>query len=310
MKPQPVSVLITWDVDPDRWATPEQRERALTMALDACEAYGVRSTFFVTASHAHEYPQHLRRMRDQGQEVGCHGLKHTDEEDYNRMPASLQREYIEQAARLLQNATGVTVASFRSPRVKTSGTTLQLLSECGYRVDSSVCSQRIDLISSNLINPGWITAPRRPYHPHPANAFRKGGLPILEVPVSAAVLPFISSSLKALGLEGMKSLFNLLYGEAKRTGKPVVYLAHPTEFIMTPAQRRRITLKDFSIRRIRTHGFSARSLLYRLEGEALYTATRALFAHMASMPSVSFVTCSEYECSAGEPAVISETYQA
>lgn len=310
MKPQPVSVLITWDVDPDRWATPEQRERALTMALDACETYGVRSTFFVTASHAHEYPQYLRRMGDLGHEVGCHGLKHTDEEDYDRMPQDLQREYIRQAALELQNVTGTPAASFRSPRVKTSGPTLKLLSEFGFRVDSSVCSQRIDFVSSNLINPGWITAPRRPYHPHAANAYRKGDLSILEVPVSAAALPFISSSLKALGLEGMKGLFNLLYSEAKRTGKPVVYLAHPTEFIMTPAQRRRITLKDFSIRHIRTHGFLARNLLFRLEGETLYAATRALFAHMASMPGVSFVTCSEYECSAGAPAVISETYQA
>jgi hypothetical protein len=294
LKNKQISVLITWDVDPDRWATAEYRESTLSMALDLCEEFGIRSTFFITANFAHEYPAHIERMHLLGQEIGCHGLVHTDEEDYDRMPGDLQRTYIEEATRKLQIAAGSPVCSFRSPRVKTSAHTLQLLSEYGYLTDSSVCSQRIDLISSNLINPGWIVAPRHPYHPHPANAFRRGSLPIWEVPISAALVPFISSSLKVLGLRAMKALFWLLYTESRFTGKPVVYLAHPTEFIAAYGRRTRLTFKDFSPGCIRTHGFQARRLLYRLGGQVLHEATRELFGYIASLPDVTFVTCNDY----------------
>jgi hypothetical protein len=289
-----VSVLITWDVDPDRWATVERRHSALSRALDLCEEFGIRSTFFITANFADEYPEQIARMQLLAQEIGCHGLLHTDEEDYDRMVPDLQRTYIEKATQKLQLAAGSPIRSFRSPRVKTSAHTLQLLSECGYLTDSSVCSQRVDLVSSNLINPGWMIAPRFPYHPHPASAFRRGSLPILEVPVSAAFIPFISSSLKVIGPRAMKALFRFFYTESRLTGKPIVYLAHPTEFIVSDSLRPQLALKDFSPSHIRTHGFQARKLLYRLRGQVLQAATRELFAYIRSFSDVTFATCNEY----------------
>lgn len=264
------------------------------MALDLCEEFGIRSTFFITANFAHEYPAHIARMHLFGHEIGCHGLAHTDEEDYDRMPVELQRTYIEDATRKLEIASGVPICSFRSPRVKTSAHTLKLLSDRGYSTDSSVCSQRIDFISSNLINLGWLIAPRRPYHPHPTSAFKWGNLSIWEVPVSAAIIPFISSSLKVLGLRAMKALFWLLYMESRITGKPIVYLAHPTEFIALKRRKIKITLADFSPSRVRTHGFLARNLLFRLEGQALFEATREMFAFISSLPYVTFLTSNEY----------------
>ncbi len=297
MRNNRISILITWDVDPDRWATVEHRENALSMALDLCEEFGIRSTFFITANFVHEYPAHLDRMRLLNQEIGCHGLMHTDEEDYDRMPPDLQRTYIAEATRKLETAAGSPICSFRSPRVKTSAHTLKLLSDFGYLTDSSVCSQRIDFVSSNLINPGWLVAPRRPYHPDPANAFRRGSLPIWEVPISAAIVPFISSSLKVLGLRLMKALFWLLYIESRVTGKPVVYLAHPTEFITLNRRRTKLTLADFSPSRVRTHGFLARNLVFWLVGQPLYEATRSLLAYIAALPDVTFMTCNEYTVS-------------
>jgi hypothetical protein len=289
-----VPVLITWDVDPDRWTTLEKREKSLSMAMELCAEFNIRSTFFFTARYAHEYPLQIDHMQQLGQEIGCHGLNHTDEEDYDRMQPDQQRAYIEEATKQLQAVAGAPVTSFRSPRVKTSACTLMLLNEFGYLVDSSVCSQRMDLISSNLINPGWLFAPRLPYHPHPASAYKPGNTSIWEVPVSAAGLPFISSSLRVLGLPLMKAFFWLLYQEARVTGKPIVYLSHPTEFIPSNGQKAALSLADFSPRRIRTHGLVARKLIYRLSGQALYTATRCLFSYIASLPDVRFSTCHEY----------------
>ena len=295
MKKNNIPLVITWDVDPDRWTTQEYREEALSTAINLCEGLSIKSTFFITANYAHEYPEHIERMRNLGHEVGCHGLTHTDEEEYDRMSEDLQQSYIQKATQILEKTVGSPIRSFRSPRVKTSATTLKLLSDFGYLIDSSVCSQRIDLISSNLINPGWIVAPRNPYHPHKKNPFRRGDLPIWEVPVSAAVVPFISGSLKVFGLRCMKSFFSLLYAEARITGKPIVYLAHPSEFITVNSIKNQRAKRVLSFNRIRTHGFLGRNRLFRLKGEHLLSATRGLFSYIASLPNISFMTLSTYQ---------------
>ena len=293
-KPPKVPVIITWDVDPDRWATVEHRENALSMAINLCEELGIRSTFFFTANFAHEYPNHIERMRLLGQEVGCHGLMHSDEEDYDKMSEESQYASIKEATQKLETVVGSTIFSFRSPRVKTSALTLKILSEFNYMTDSSICSQRLDFVSSNLINPGWLVAPRLPYYPNLSNPFRRGNLPILEIPISAAIIPFISSSLKVLGVRLMKAFIWLLYIESRLTGKPIVYLAHPSEFIALPGRRKRLTFADFSPSRVRTHGFLARNLLFRLMGQSLFEATEKMFLYISNLPGVVFMTCHEF----------------
>jgi peptidoglycan-N-acetylglucosamine deacetylase len=290
-KQSPVSVLITWDVDPSLKTTLESRQLSLEVATDLCNEFGIRSTFFTTATAGQASTSAFERMQSFGHEIGCHGLTHGDEEDYNRMPEAMQREYIMQATGKLESMTRVPVRAFRSPRVKTSACTLRLLSECGYLVDSSVCSQRIDFISSNLINPGWLVAPRRPYRPGKENPFKAGDVPIWEVPVSAIIIPFISAALSVLGPTFMKAFFRVLYSEAQLTGKPIVYLGHPLEF--TSGNQRHYSLKEFSPSYIRTHGLLLRTLLYRDKG-AWLEATRQLFAYMASFQDVQFLTMCEY----------------
>jgi peptidoglycan/xylan/chitin deacetylase (PgdA/CDA1 family) len=293
-----VPVIVSWDVDPDRWTTLEKRQYSLNKSMDACAEHGIRSTFFITANFIHEYPEELERMRILGQEVGCHGLTHTDEEEYDRMPETMLREYIQQARQKIEAVITEPLISFRSPRVKTSANTLRLLSEYGYLADSSVCSQRLDFVSSNLINPGWLVSPRKPYHPDPANAFKRGNLPLWEVPVSAMIVPFISNALNVLGVAALKAFFRLLYAESKYTGKPIVYLGHPTEFIPPrEGQRRRqyrLKLKEFSPSYIRTHGLLLRTYLYGMDGVTWFNATRTLFAYMASFPDVEFMTVGQY----------------
>jgi peptidoglycan/xylan/chitin deacetylase (PgdA/CDA1 family) len=297
-----IPVLLTWDVDPDQWIAFEKRKYSLNKALDICEEREARATFFFTANYVHEYPEELERMRAFGHEVGCHGLTHTDEEEYNRMPEPMQHEYIQEGVKKIKAVVDEPLVSFRSPRVKTSAATLRLLSDYGYLADSSVCSQRIDFISSNLINRGWIFSPRMPYHPDPTNAFKRGSLPIWEVPISAMVVPFISNALNALGLSVMKSLFRLLYAESKHTGKPIVYLGHPTEFIppSNPGRQRRRhrpSLKEFSPGYIRTHGLLLRKCLYGMDGSTWLNATRELLAYIASFPDVEFMTVGQYTTS-------------
>ncbi len=153
-----VPVLITWDVDPDAWISHDTRINGLNNVSRICESNGIPTTFYVTANGGDSIAQSILELQDRGHEIGCHGLTHGKEEDYDRMPVDLQEQYISQATEKLEKIIQKPVRSFRSPRVKTSAATLRILGDHGYWSDSSVCSQRSDLISSNLVNLGWLIA--------------------------------------------------------------------------------------------------------------------------------------------------------
>ena len=292
---EPVPVLITWDVDVYSRRDPVRKRQSLQSTIGLCRDVGIRATFMFVAQEAKWYPEEIAEMKDIGHEIGCHGLTHSDEEEYNRMPPEMQRSYIEQATCLLRETAGVPITAFRGPRVKISPATLQLLGEYGYLTDSSVCSQRLDVVSSNLINLGWLRAPRSPYHPHRDSAFRRGNLDILEVPVSALAIPFISSALYVLRLPLMKALFWLLYAEARRSGKPIVYLAHPAEFLSQA--RRHFEWSYLSLGTLRTHGFRLRKRLFVSDPDVRLDLSRALFSYIATFPGIRFMTMREYATS-------------
>jgi len=287
-----VPVLITWDIDPYSRRDLERKRQALQVAIGLCRELNIPATFLFVAQEARWYTEEIAELRCANHEIGCHGLTHGDEEEYNRMSPDMQRRYIEQATRLLEEETGMPITAFRGPRVKISSVALRLLAERGYLTDSSVCSQRLDLVSSNLINPGWLVAPRSPYHPHRDTAFRRGDLGILEVPVSALMLPFISTSLYILRLPLMQVLFRLLYAEARRENKPIVYLAHPAEF--GPQSYARLRWSDLSFKTWRTHGLRVRGRLREPDPEVRLNLSRALFSYMATFPGIHFMTMRTY----------------
>jgi len=286
-----VPVLITGDVDP----TPEETLREKRAAMDITNAlfrrYGIVSTMFFTASVAKGYCDQIEEWQGLGHEIGCHGLTHDLDEEYSTLPEEKQRQLLTEATRRLTLLTGTPVKSFRGPRVKTSHVTQSILAELGYSADVSVCSQRIDIISSNLINMGWITAPRLPYHPSFQNAFRPGRQDILVVPVSALGVPFISSSLYLFGITFSKILFRLLYLESKKTGKPIVYLFHPQEF----GEWTRDSKKGNTVSDIKSRGFYVRRKLKRMKNEADRVRLHdALFQYIQSFDDVKFMTVTEY----------------
>lgn len=299
-----VPVLITWDVDPRH--NLERKRQALQITIDLCRELNIPATFFFTAQEIVSYPEEIAEMKRSGHEIGCHGLTHGSEEEYNRMAPEMQRDYIERATRLLEKESGASITSFRGPRVKISSITLKLLAEYGYLADSSVCSQRLDLVSSNLVNTGWLVAPRSPYHPHRDNAFKRGDIDILEVPVSALMVPFISSSLYVLRLPLMKALFRLLYVEARLTNKPIVYLAHPAE--LGSHSYGHFKFSDLSFKNLRTHGLKFRKQLFP-SPESCLNLNRALFSYVATFPGIRFMTMREYVLQSRQVATISEVEQ-
>jgi hypothetical protein len=285
---RPVSVLLTGDVDYSAHHLPQDKEAAFAKLVEAGRELAGQLTFFFVAREAQQLPAQPGALKSAGHEIGCHGLTHGNEEEYDTMPADLQRRYLDEATDILARLSGAAVTAFRGPRVKISGPTLLRLSALGYVADSTVCSQRFDLVSSNLLQPGWLRAPRLPYHPSATDAYASGNLPILEVPVSALAIPFISSTLYVLGLAAMKLLFRLLYLEARRTGKPIVYLFHPYEFAPEIAGA-----KDYSAN-LKVHGLRFRRYLYRGDPATKLAWNLDLWRFMAGFPGVRFITVSRY----------------
>ncbi len=290
-----VAVLLTGDVDFSTHHRMEDKRRAFAHLLAAGRELSGSFTLFFVAREAEQVPEYPALLRQAGHEIGCHGLTHGEEEEYDSMRPEMQETYLRQATGILRSLSGTDVVSFRGPRVKVSGPTLSLLSRLGYVADSTVCSQRFDLVSSNLIHGGWLRAPRRPYHPSATDAYRRGDLPILEVPVSALGLPFISSALYVLGIRFMKMAFRLLYWESRRTGKPIVYLFHPYEFAdeIPGAKDYRANLK--------VHGIRLRRHLYRGDAATKLEWTLRLWRYMAGFEGVRFLSMSQYVKARGCP---------
>jgi len=98
----------------------------------------------------------------------------------------------------------------------------------------------------------------------------------------------------------MKVLFKLLHAESRYTSKPIVYLAHPTEFLESKVKTKKglwkvhVMREHFTPSFICGHSLRLRNLLYSVDREALYRNTQELFAYMASFPDVTFMTVSEY----------------
>jgi hypothetical protein len=108
------------------------------------------------------------------------------------------------------------------------------------------------------------------------------------------ILPFTTTLLNVLGVRFMRALFRLLYREARRTGKPIVYLAHPFDFVPRQVQLVPLLREGLSPTALRTHGLPLRWIIYRMDGDAWFQATRELFAFMASFPDVRFMTMQAY----------------
>jgi peptidoglycan-N-acetylglucosamine deacetylase len=219
-----IPVIITFDIDPVK-----NVNSGIKKTLQLINKLKIPATFFYTANLADELM--LKEIKKNNHEIACHALTHDDSEEFDKLNKKECMKIIKKATSILEKKAGHKITSFRSARVKTCSTTLNVLQELGYNVDSSVCSQRLDFISSNLINLGWLIAPRLPYYPSSYSPYKKGNMKILEIPISALILPFISTTLRIFGLTFMKILFNLLYLESRITGKPVVYLVHPYEFL-------------------------------------------------------------------------------
>lgn len=207
-------------------------KEGMPLLLDLYAKYQVKATFFIVADFAKQCPQIVKIAQDAGHEIGCHGLTHAFDSAFDILPFDKQLEHLITAKKILEDISGTECVSFRAPALRVNSDTPKALIESGFKYDSSVAPQRMDMFmslgSKNKLQ--WLGAPRSPYRTSETNLARKGTSPVIEVPVSAFCFPYIGTFMRISPL--LTTLIRkFLYLETRKTNKTVNFLIHPNELI-------------------------------------------------------------------------------
>src|ERR1035437_473357 len=207
-------------------------EDGMPKLLELYQSYNIKSTFFFTRYIAKKFPEVVKMIPLYGHEVASHGKSHLKENGFDVMPYERQRRHLEESKKLLEDISGQEVISFRAPALRVNDDTVRALIETGYKIDSSIASQRFDYFMSfgGIKKLKWLFAPRFPYKTSKRSLFKKGEGPIVEVPLSALFLPYVGTTMRLFPLltSAQGTLLNL---ENKINGKPIVFDIHPNELI-------------------------------------------------------------------------------
>ncbi|PKN73293.1 MAG: polysaccharide deacetylase [Candidatus Cloacimonetes bacterium HGW-Cloacimonetes-3] len=207
-------------------------KEGMPILLDIYRKFNIKSTFFYTAYIAKLYPETVRMILADGHEVGSHGKSHTKENGFDIMPFDKQKRHLEYSKNTLEDISGQEVISFRSPAIRVSSLTARALIETGFRIDSSIASQRFDFFLSfgGMRKLNFLKTPRLPYRTKVNDIFSKGNSELIELPMSATLLPFIGSTMRIMpGITSIQQ--RLLHLESLMTSKPAVFVIHPNELI-------------------------------------------------------------------------------
>jgi len=167
-----------------------------------------------------------------GHEIASHGLTHEPKYSFDNLSLDEQIRHLKESKKILEDISGDEVITFRAPAARVQKNTVLALEETGFKIDSSLASQRFDffLTFGNLKKLRWITAPRIPYFTNVDNIFKRGSGNIFEVPISAFIIAYIGTTLRMFpNLISIIRLF--LHYENQINEKPIVFLTHPNEFI-------------------------------------------------------------------------------
>lgn len=207
-------------------------KEGMPLLLDLYSKFEIRSTFFFCTDIVKLYPNIIKMVIPYGHEVASHGYSHEVNETFDNMPYEKQLQHLLLSKKMLEDISGQEVISFRAPALRINKFTPAALAEAGFKIDSSVPSQRFDFfLSFGSINKfKWILAPRKPYRTRPKDLTRKGEGAIIEIPLSATFFPYIGTTLRLMPRITKVQRY-VLHLESSINHKPLVFDIHPNEFI-------------------------------------------------------------------------------
>lgn len=223
-------------------------KQGMPRLLDLYEKYNIKATFFFNGDIFRLKPEVVKMAHSKGHEVGSHGLTHEVHQAFDLLSLEKQIEHLSESKKMLEDICGQEVISFRAPAARVSCNLPLALKAAGYKVDSSVSSQRLDMFFSfgSMMKLNWLFSPRKPYFTAHDNVFRKGNSHVLEIPISAMGFPYIGTFMRiAPTLNSFTR--QLLYIETKMTGRHFNFLTHPNEFIDEERVVRKIQCRSSNV---------------------------------------------------------------
>jgi polysaccharide deacetylase family protein (PEP-CTERM system associated) len=207
--------------DPTKWATlPSRVDNATRGVLDLLDLYDVKATFFVLGWVAEHHPKLVLEIARRGHEIACHSYAH--QLVFDLSPAEFRAD-TKRAVRAIEEACGVTAKAYRAPSysiTESSLWALEILAECGFTHDSSICP----VVHDRYGIPGFGRH---------AQLVKTPSGPILEVPVATVQLS--SSRVAPVGGGAYLRLFPYRYTAAgirqvnRDEAKPACIYIHPWE---------------------------------------------------------------------------------
>jgi len=140
-------------------------KEGMPVLLSLYKKYDIRATFFFTGYIAQKFPEIVRMILPYNHEVACHGLVHEAGKAFDVLTFDQQVEHLKKSKSILENISGKEVISFRAPALRVNQATPKALVATGFKVDSSIASQRADMMFSFGVMKklNWLIAPRKPY---------------------------------------------------------------------------------------------------------------------------------------------------
>jgi len=114
--------------------------------LEQLRRHGVRSTFFVLGEVIRDHPDLVRRMVDEGHEIGCHGMHH--QPLWHSSREEFRAELREFRALAREKLGDVPITGFRAPTFSLDRRTawaLEVLREEGFEYDSSIFPAKVKM---------------------------------------------------------------------------------------------------------------------------------------------------------------------
>lgn len=176
--------------------------------LDILDKHNIKASFMTCGATAENYPESVQEIVKRGHELGAHTYHH---EDIWKLNKDEEREVFEKTINALVKVSGQRPVAWRSPKVRCSDNTLDLLAEYGF------------VWHSDFLNDDY------PY------ILDINGKKIVEVPYTFSTddAPLYNNpSMYPYGiprnvLTVWKDEFHQLYEESKRTPKMMIICCHP-----------------------------------------------------------------------------------
>lgn len=270
-------------------------KEGMPLLLELYSNYNIKATFFFTGYIAQKFPEVVKMILPFDHEVGSHGYTHKSDQAFDILPLETQIDHLRKSKQILEDISGQEVISFRAPAARVNKNTPIALEETGFKIDSSVASQRFDMFLSfgAIKKLNWLTAPRLPYFTAKDNLWKKGDSSILEIPISALFIPYIGTIMRMTPAINRLTR-NLLHIESSLVNsKPIVFLAHPNEFIdeemeISKVTRRSENFISYLLGDVIRHRLKVKNL--GPKAIPLYEKEISFFRKK----NYTFVTCSDY----------------